>query len=58
MISDLRARSFGKFRNILISRLFCSWEQNRRNGKSKYSGMRIAPKQTLTRIIPLVLIPD
>ena len=41
------------FRNIF--RLFCSWEQ-----KSRYSKMRIAPKQTLTRIIPIiiVLIPD
>ena len=26
--------------------------------KSRYSGMRIAPKQTLTRIIPIILIPD
>lgn len=26
--------------------------------KSSYSGMRIAPKQTLTCIIPIILIPD
>ena len=26
--------------------------------KSRYSGMRIAPKQTLTCIIPIILIPD
>ena len=26
--------------------------------KSRYSGTRIAPKQTLTRIIPIILIPD
>ena len=26
--------------------------------KSRHSGMRIAPKQTLTRIIPFILIPD
>ena len=25
---------------------------------SRYSGMRIAPKQTLTRMIPIILIPD
>ena len=26
--------------------------------KSSYSGMRIAPKETLTCIIPITLIPD
>ena len=26
--------------------------------ESSYSGMRIAPKQTLTCIIPIILIPD
>ena len=26
--------------------------------ESRYSGMRIAPKQTLTCIIPIILIPD
>ena len=40
------------FRNIFW--LFCSWEPE---WKSRYSGIRIAPKQTLTRIIPIILIP-
>ena len=48
----LRVRSFGIFR------IFSSWEQNSRNLKSRYSRMRIAPKQTLTRIISIILIPD
>ena len=26
--------------------------------ESRYSGMRIAPKQTITCIIPIILIPD
>ena len=48
-------RNKNVFRNIF--RLFCSWEQNSRM-ESRFSGMRITPKQTLTCIIPIILIPD
>ena len=38
-----------------IFRVFCSWEQNSRNGKSKYSGIGRAAKRTLTCIFQLFL---
>ena len=65
----LRARSFGIFRNKNIFRnIFRIYSgyipailllgAEKPEWKSRYSGMRIAPKQTLTCIIPIILIPD
>ena len=49
---------FVVFRSLFIVIYSPAPESRIARMESRYSGMRIAPKQTLTCIIPIILIPD
>ena len=57
--TSLRVRLFGIFRNKdIFQNIYSGINSGYSAPENWYYGMRIAPKQTLTRIISIILILD